>query len=70
MIDFDYRQSSVKFFDFKTYNYRTIIVAQLSRANLIGLQVYRGYEPCGSVNPKHRKQGVNLEFILGILAIA
>ena len=25
--------------------------------NLIGLQVYRGYEPCGSVNPKHRKQG-------------
>ena len=23
----------------------------------IGLQVYRGYEPCGSVNPKHRKQG-------------
>ena len=56
--------------DFETYNYRTIIVeffwfkifawfrnTQLSRVNLIGLQVYRGYEPCGSVNPKHRKQG-------------
>ena len=23
-----------------------------------------------TVNPKHRKQGINLEFILGILAIA
>ena len=32
-------------------------VKETKTIKTLPLQIYRGYEPCGSVNPKHRKQG-------------